>query len=173
MGKLFQALDAIKSIDGKLSLLLETRNTRNCEAWKHERRMGSGGDIPQSMTFDYPNVSNVGERFKAIRECLGITQARMAQELRISSCYISRIESGDSSPSSTLIYLFSLIYGVDEHWIATGKLPQASESPSKAMGNVNPLSGFDGKLSIKESMDSVRQARLEVQDELKAQEDSR
>lgn len=41
-----------------------------------------------------------GERIKTIRKSQGITQAKLAETLHISSSFMSRIENGSSNPSN-------------------------------------------------------------------------
>lgn len=180
MGLAKDALEAIIHIDKNLSRLcamLKAPDIRADTFTKHEEKRNLY-DLPlftrlhYESVFSYSDQLTLGGRFAAVRHFYNLKQYDVAEALSVTPSYVSRMESDLVIPSATILRFFSLTYRIDEHWIATGKLPQASESPSIAMGNVNPLNGFDGKLSIKASMDRVRQARLEVQDELKAQEDS-
>ena len=178
MGLVKDALKAIVRIDKNLSRLCAMLKAPDIGAdnfTKHEEKRNLH-DLPlftrlhYESVFPYPDQLTLGGRFAAVRHFYNLKQYDVAEALSVTPSYVSRMESDLVIPSATILRFFSLTYRIDEHWITTGELPQASESPSIAMGNVNPLSGFDGKLSIKESMDRVRQAQIESQPSLREEE---
>jgi transcriptional regulator with XRE-family HTH domain len=78
---------------------------------------------------------NIGERFKHIRETVGINQGEFAQALEVSQGYVSNIESGKKSPSESLIKLVVLNYRVSKSWLADGTgemFPPNGSSPGSA-----------------------------------------
>lgn len=66
-------------------------------------------------------MSPIGNRIKKLRNSIGITQKEFSDVVGISHNYLSQIESGSRSPSSSLIYKISKEFGVDQSWLSDGK----------------------------------------------------
>lgn len=64
---------------------------------------------------------NISERFKLIRETLGLTQTLMAQDLGIDRSHVGNIESASKNASESLLKHICVRYGVSEAWLRTGK----------------------------------------------------
>lgn len=63
---------------------------------------------------------NVNDRIKKIRSALGVSQAKFAKGIPVSSGYIAAIELGNRSVNERLIKLISSTYGANEEWLRTG-----------------------------------------------------
>lgn len=62
----------------------------------------------------------LGERIRAIRKDVRLTQAEFATELRISRPHLNKLENNKENPSGTLIRLISTLFQIDEDWIKNG-----------------------------------------------------
>lgn len=65
-------------------------------------------------------MNTIGERIKSVRKSNALTQSDFSNQLRISRPYVSCIENGKDTPSSSLILLISIIFNISEEWIRTG-----------------------------------------------------
>nr|WP_320050060.1 helix-turn-helix transcriptional regulator [uncultured Desulfuromonas sp.] len=63
----------------------------------------------------------IGQRVKEIRLVLGFSQVEFADQLCTSKGQISNIESGNKSPSATLLELIIFKFGVNRDWLIDGK----------------------------------------------------
>jgi SOS-response transcriptional repressor LexA len=59
----------------------------------------------------------IGDRFKAVRQMLGLNQAQMAKELSINPSLISDIERGDKEPSKKVITSLITRYKINANWL--------------------------------------------------------
>lgn len=66
---------------------------------------------------------DVGERIRARREELGLTQAQLADELGVSHQHVSGIESGASAPSLDLLVRVARRLGETTDHLLTGESP--------------------------------------------------
>ena len=66
---------------------------------------------------------DVGERIRARREELGLTQAQLADELGVTHQHVSGIESGISAPSLDLLVRIARRLGVSTDYLLTGESP--------------------------------------------------
>lgn len=184
MGLLKETMQAIIRIDRNLNrlcnpLVADTSNISKKEA--AQIRDEFSGRVLNNKAFDYPANLTLGGRFAAIREYRHLKQHEVAQILRVTPSYVSRFESDKAIPSGTLIRFASQHFNINETWLATGHLPQTNGEQTGNMSQTDPtlqkLRGtyfrYDPKELLKESMDRVHQTRLEVQEELGIQEDSR
>lgn len=64
---------------------------------------------------------NINERVKEVRLSLGLSQAKFADKISISSSYIAGIELGNKKVNPRLIKLISTTYNVREQWLQTGE----------------------------------------------------
>lgn len=65
-------------------------------------------------------MNSVGDRLKALRKAENLTQIEFSKRLLISQPYLSGLESGNIAPTSKLIKLICLEFGVNEDWLAAG-----------------------------------------------------
>jgi SOS-response transcriptional repressor LexA len=61
----------------------------------------------------------IGDRFKCVREELGLKQSELARKLSINPSLISDIERGDKEPSKKVLTALILTYRVNANWILT------------------------------------------------------
>ncbi|MEG6617581.1 helix-turn-helix transcriptional regulator [Peptococcaceae bacterium 1198_IL3148] len=78
---------------------------------------------------------NISDRFKILREHLGLTQTLMAQELGIDRSHVGNIESASKKASDSLIKHVCVRYGVSECWLknGTGKMFISPEERMKML----------------------------------------
>ena len=65
-------------------------------------------------------MEEFGERIKAIRKSLGLTQQEFANRLKIQRSTIAQYETGRNEPLSATVSLICREYNVDEVWLRTG-----------------------------------------------------
>lgn len=58
-----------------------------------------------------------GDRLKALRESLGLTQGELAEELDISEPQIWRYENGESKPRGDVVIKFATLFGVSSDYL--------------------------------------------------------
>lgn len=58
--------------------------------------------------------------------------AKFAEELGISTGYVSMLEAGKNQPSPLLLKALSWRFSVSEHWLRTGQGPMAEEDRAPA-----------------------------------------
>lgn len=63
----------------------------------------------------------LSERIKEVRTSSGDTQTKFAEKLSISRSAVSKIESGENTPSSQTIALICKIYNINYQWLVNGK----------------------------------------------------
>lgn len=65
-------------------------------------------------------MDSVNSRFKEARKLLGFNQKEFASQLGISQTHVSSIENGKDNPSTALLKLLSVKFGIDEEWVIEG-----------------------------------------------------
>ncbi len=65
----------------------------------------------------------IGRRLKKIRRKLGLTQKEFATSIEISEATLRRYESGQNFPDAEVLERIADKYGVNIHWLVTGKGP--------------------------------------------------
>lgn len=63
----------------------------------------------------------MGERIKALRKALGLTQQQFADGMGVKRNTIAQYESGRNAPIDAVIILICRTYGVSETWLRTGE----------------------------------------------------
>lgn len=63
----------------------------------------------------------MGERFKALRKVLNLTQAKMARDLGITQQHLSQIEKGVREPSESLLKHICSLYNTTMLWLIAGE----------------------------------------------------
>ena len=76
----------------------------------------------------------IGERVKAIRVQVGLTQKDFAERIGISAPSVARIESGENNPAERTVRLICHEFNVSEAWLVEGVGEMfRSESPAEAV----------------------------------------
>ena len=81
---------------------------------------------------------DVGERIRARREELGLTQAQLADELGVTHQHVSGVESGVSAPSLDLLVRIARRLGVSTDFLLTGE----SQPPAGVCPGSPPKKGI-------------------------------
>ncbi|KAJ8740021.1 helix-turn-helix domain-containing protein [Aeromonas veronii] len=71
------------------------------------------------------------ERIKELRKKHGLTQRKLGELIGATGPSVSQWESGDVSPSADYLVALARVFGVDAHWLSTGK-------GSPELSNVEP-----------------------------------
>ena len=74
----------------------------------------------------------INGRIKELRKKLGLTQKEFCEKLQITHGALSKIESGDNSPSKQTVFLICSSYGVSDTWLQTGDGEMFGENPPPA-----------------------------------------
>jgi len=77
----------------------------------------------------------IGKRLKKIRKELGLTQKEFASSIEISEATLRRYESGQNFPDAEVLERIANKYGVNTHWLVTGKGPMFLKDSYK---NIDP-----------------------------------
>ncbi|MCL1845618.1 MAG: helix-turn-helix domain-containing protein [Defluviitaleaceae bacterium] len=64
---------------------------------------------------------DIGDRVKAIRTSVGITQTKFAERIAVSTSYVSEIETKVKEPNERAIRLMAAEFNVNESWIRNGQ----------------------------------------------------
>lgn len=63
----------------------------------------------------------LGERLRALRKNLKLSQVELGEKIRVKASAISQMETGRINPSVETMLNLSKLYGVNLHWLITGK----------------------------------------------------
>lgn len=74
--------------------------------------------------------NEIGERLKKIRLSNNYSTNKFAEVLGIAQSAVTKIENGNSEPSTKTIQLLIEKFGVDPLWLLTGKTNNAIQSPA-------------------------------------------
>ena len=66
-------------------------------------------------------MDDIGDRVRAVRDALHISQTDLAKRLGVSSAAISKIESGQRQPSVQLKLSLCREYGISREWLDCGE----------------------------------------------------
>lgn len=66
-------------------------------------------------------MSTISERIKQLRKSENLTQKDFSKRLLVSQSYLSGLENGNEVPTSKLLKLICLEFGVTESWLIDGK----------------------------------------------------
>lgn len=64
---------------------------------------------------------SINLRVKEVRDFLGLSQAKFAENLHLSSGYISSLEKGNRVVNPRIIKLICTAYGINETWLKSGR----------------------------------------------------
>jgi transcriptional regulator with XRE-family HTH domain len=86
----------------------------------------------------------IKERMKEVRKTVGLTQAKFAERIAVSTGYLAAMEIGDKKVNERTIRLVGAAFSVDEHWLRTGEGTMYNDSAAvdlaKLIGLFNSLS---------------------------------
>lgn len=75
------------------------------------------------------------ERFKEVRNLLGMRQGDFAKEIKTTQGHVSDIENKRKAVSDRVVEIICLKYGISEKWFLTGEgTPKASRTRSQEIG---------------------------------------
>jgi DNA-binding XRE family transcriptional regulator len=78
---------------------------KRSRSWSAEQRWATVSGIHRMEEFKaMPAKSNPGPVIRAIRQRLGLTQAKMAAQLGVSPMYLSAVEGGKKVPKASLVF---------------------------------------------------------------------
>lgn len=77
--------------------------------------------------------TTLGQRIRAGREWVGLTQAEAAVQLEVSSpAIVSNWENDQSVPEGRTLVIMPGVFGVDGHWLLTGEGEMVLSPPTEA-----------------------------------------
>ncbi|MDR0307628.1 MAG: helix-turn-helix transcriptional regulator [Chitinispirillales bacterium] len=87
---------------------------------------------------------SANERIKELRKSLGLTQAEFGRKVGIVQGHITGIESGSRPITEKTVKVISVVYGVSESWLKTGKGNMYSKNRNRdkvirQFNELNPL----------------------------------
>ena len=66
-------------------------------------------------------MATLNERIKAVRKASGLNQANFGTKIGIGMSAVSLLESGTNNPSDQTLKLICSEFGINRHWLETGK----------------------------------------------------
>lgn len=84
---------------------------------------------------------SINTRVREVRQYLSMSQTKFAENLYLSSGYISSLEKGVRIVNPRIIKLISTVYGVNETWLKTGKKAMFEDEANVKMDQVVKLFG--------------------------------
>lgn len=66
-------------------------------------------------------MDTVGQRIKAVRKALKMTQAQFAKEILVGWETVAAWEQGKAKPGKSRLYMIEEKFGVSLHWLETGE----------------------------------------------------
>ena len=150
MGLLKETMQAIIRIDQNLNYLCKGQDRAKIQdAFKAtyqqkpiEQKREPLNHVMTNESFDYHDIETFGGRLKAVRIYEGLKQEELASDIGVTPPHISNLEANKSVPSAMFIRSVSLRYGIDEHWLGTGKFEARGDEDLQnvrtMMGVVSP-----------------------------------
>lgn len=81
-------------------------------------------------------METINDRFKMIRNDLGLSQDMFSKKIKITKTSISKIESGINNPSDRTIALVCAEFGINEEWLRTGNGPKTITQSGSLLGQL-------------------------------------
>ena len=78
-------------------------------------------------------------RFKEVRETLGLTQKQLAERLGVTDTYISLVENGKTPIGKQTKSLFCNVLKVNEDWLETGNGDMFAPEPVSPLETLNEI----------------------------------
>ncbi len=66
-------------------------------------------------------MTTIGERFNTFRRKVGMTQAEIADKIKVSRSFLSQVESDLSIPGGEMLMLVNQHFGLNINWLLTGE----------------------------------------------------
>jgi transcriptional regulator with XRE-family HTH domain len=76
---------------------------------------------------------SIGERIKAVRTAVGITQVKFAERIAVATSYVSESENAVREPNERAIRLICAEFNVNENWLRTGQGSMYNEEDSASV----------------------------------------
>ena len=73
-------------------------------------------------------MKTIGKKLKKVRQDAGMSQLTFAEKLGVTRGYISRIETGGSSPSKQFVNLICKTFFVNKDWLIKDRGPMTWDS---------------------------------------------
>ena len=84
----------------------------------------------------------IGERIRKARRTLDLTQAEFASRIKSTQNTVTRYETGDRTPSASVITLICREFDVNEKWLRTGEGEMFIPAPTSELDAL-PVSQHD------------------------------
>ncbi len=96
----------------------------------------------------------MNERIKKVRKTSGLTQEAFGQRIETTKASVSRLESGEYSPSNQTIKLICQEFGVSREWLVDGSGPMYMEQVPDGPGALVPelMAALQGRPALLEAM---------------------
>lgn len=88
----------------------------------------------------------LGARIAALRRCAGLSQAELAQRLRISPSAVGMYEQGRREPAGQMLVEISRVFGVTTDYLLTGKAAGEADAQITARTIEQTLARLDQTL---------------------------
>jgi len=76
------------------------------------------------------------ERIKEVRSAIGLSQAKFAERMAISSSYFANIELNNKPVTERIIRLIAAEFNVSDHWLRTGEGNMFTEGVDKQVSKL-------------------------------------
>jgi transcriptional regulator with XRE-family HTH domain len=86
--------------------------------------------------FDTLKKMTVNQRIQVARKALKMPQKDFARAICISNSYLADIEGGYRKANDRIVKLCSLIFGINESWLKTGKGDMFYKSPDEKVSRL-------------------------------------
>ena len=75
----------------------------------------------------------IGERIKAVRIAVGLTQIKFAERIAVATSYVSESENAVREPNERAIRLICAEFNINEDWLRTGQGNMYNEEDSASI----------------------------------------
>lgn len=106
------------------------------------------------------------DRLKYLRKKKGLSQRKLAEEIKVSAGNVGDWERGRSKPSMTAITLLSNFFDIDPQWLLTGKGTHPDEDKSEAkkiIENIELETNNDGTKMKKRDREKLKRIMEEAE----------
>jgi len=97
----------------------------------------------------------LGDRIRAVRKELGLTQEALAQETGVSRRQVVYWEKGEEKPSADRLPVIATALGVTLEWLLTGQGLQSSEAKSLLDVRVSDIKKSIGQGATSETLNRI------------------
>jgi len=82
---------------------------------------------------------STGVRIKEIRQAIGLTQAKFAKRIAISTSYLAEIEKGSKQANERIVHLICLEFNINENWLKSSEGSMFDLGIDAAIAKMNGL----------------------------------